>query len=411
MRKFDRKAALTDLESTLDFWNEWSSQTDYEGPHRAHVVRSALVLKALSDRETGALVAAPTTSLPEDPGGGRNWDYRYAWLRDSSFVVHALFAIGHEDEGRAFVDWLLRTTAGDAENMQVLYGIGGERILPEAELNHLEGYLGSSPVRIGNDASSQFQLDIYGEMIDTLHLLFKKGEELGEVAIELCKGIAAFVMEHWQEPDDGLWEARLAQQHYVHSKVMCWAALDRAVKLAEGLEMEVDTATWAKERDKIKEEVLRRAWNDELKTFVQRFDSPDLDAAILRLPLVSFIDADDSRMTASLEALSSDLEENGFLRRYKSKDGLEGAEGAFTLCSFWKVDNLLMQGKVEEGKRALSHLLTFTNDLGLMSEQLDPATGKALGNFPQAFTHMAIINSALNLKQAEDEGSCTTCRG
>jgi GH15 family glucan-1,4-alpha-glucosidase len=407
---FDRDEVLGRMEATTRFWSGWSQTCAYEGPHEALVRRSAVVLKALTHQPTGAIVAAPTTSLPEDIGGVRNWDYRYAWLRDSSFVIHAFYALGFETEAKAFVGWLLRTTSGGADNMQVAYGVGGERILPEVDFDHLEGYKGSAPVRIGNGASLQFQLDIYGEMVDTIHLFHKKGGEVDEEIWELCCSIGDFVLEHWSEPDDGIWEARAERRHYVHSKVLCWVALDRLIKLAEGTGFEPQPE-WLPVRDEIMQRVLEKGFDSDRGSFVQRFGAEALDAATLRLPLVSFLDADEPRVRSTTDAVADVLSVDGLLRRYRTEDGLPGSEGAFALCSFWLVDNLLMQGRVDAGRELLERLLGHANDLGLLAEEIDPATGESLGNFPQAFSHVALINSVLNLQEAEKEGHCSTCRG
>jgi GH15 family glucan-1,4-alpha-glucosidase len=409
---FDRAAALNGLATTERSWNDWAGSFTYDGPHRDLVMRSAVVLRSLTYAPTGAMVAAPTTSLPETIGGQRNWDYRYTWLRDSSFVIHSFFALGFEEEATSFIRWLLRTTAGGAENMQVLYGVGGERIIPESELTHLSGYRDSAPVRIGNDARLQFQLDIFGEMVDTLHLFHKEGGDIDDQMWELVVSIAELVVKKWRCADDGLWEARAEPRHHVHSKVMCWAALDRAVKLAQATEREPDHLSgWESERDVIKAEVLDKGYRSGPETFVGSYGSDDLDAAALRFPLVGFLPADDERVVATATTIAAELGQDELIRRYNSDDGLPGSEGSFTLCSFWMVDNLLMQGRVDEGRALLEKILGHANDLGLMSEEIGLDSGDALGNFPQAFTHVALINSVLNLAQAEAEGRCTTCRG
>jgi GH15 family glucan-1,4-alpha-glucosidase len=296
--------------------------------------------------------------------------------------------------------------------MQVLYGVGGERIIPESELTHLSGYRDSAPVRIGNDARLQFQLDIFGEMVDTLHLFHKKGGDIDDQMWELVVSIADLVMKKWRCADDGLWEARAEPRHHVHSKVMCWAALDRAVKLALATEREPDHLSgWERERDAIKAEVLDKGYRSGPETFVGHYGSDELDAAALRFPLVGFLPADDERVVATATTIAAELGQDELIRRYNSDDGLSGKEGTFTLCSFWMVDNLLMQGRVDEGRALLEKILGHANDLGLMSEEIELDSGDALGNFPQAFTHVALINSVLNLAQAETEGRCTTCRG
>jgi GH15 family glucan-1,4-alpha-glucosidase len=391
------------LQETQRFWQEWSSRCTYDGRYRDHVVRSALTLKALTYAPSGALVAAATTSLPEATGGPRNWDYRFTWLRDATFALYALFILGYTAEARTFKDWLEWSTIGRARDLQIMYGLGGERRLHEIELPELEGYRGSRPVRIGNDAYSQFQLDIYGEVVDSAHLYRKFGGEMDPAYWQHLRRVVDFVIDHWRESDEGIWETRGRPQQFVFSKVWCWVALDRAIKVARALDLPGDVELWRRVRSEIREEILTRGYDPERKAFVQAYGSKNLDAANLLLPLVRFIPANDPRMRSTIEAIERELTSpQGFVYRYKGlDDGLAGNEGTFNICTFWLADNLIALGQIDRARELFDRLRGCSNDLGLFSEEMDARTGEMLGNFPQAFTHLAFINTAVQLQRAE----------
>ena len=389
------------LAYTCGFWREWAGLCLYDGPYRDQVLRSALTLKALTNAPTGAIVAAPTTSLPEDPGGVRNWDYRYCWLRDSAFTLFALQLLGYVSEARSFIEWLTRTTAGRADDLQVLYGLGGERLLPEVALDHLEGYRGSRPVRIGNGATAQFQLDVYGEVVDTVHQWRKAGGVVGPEVWSFLRECVRCIGERWRDPDEGIWEVRGGPRHFVHSKAMCWVGVDRAIKIGVALGEDRQLDEWRRLRDEIREEVLEQGFHEELGSFVQAYGSRNLDASAMLLPLVGFIRPDDPRMRSTVQAIQERLTRDGLVHRYLADDGLPGDEGAFAICSFWLVDNLALQGRREEARRLFERVCSFANDVGLLAEEIDPETGQQLGNFPQAFTHVALINGAIHLARAK----------
>ena len=390
------------LNETMLFWQEWAALCSYQGQYREDVLRSALTLKALTYTPSGGLVAAATTSLPETVGGARNWDYRFTWIRDASFALYALSLIGYSAEARAFKQWLEWSTMGRARDLQVMYGLGGERRLTEVEITDLEGYRHSRPVRIGNGAYSQFQLDIYGEVMDSAHLYRKMVDEVDQEYWEYLQRVVAFVIDHWREPDDGVWEVRSGRQHFVFSKVWCWVALDRAIKAARDLQLPGDVEKWRRVRAEIKAEVLERGFDADRGIFVQAYGSRVLDAANLMLPLVGFIKADDPRMRATIKAIESELTSpQGFVYRYKAfDDGLGGEEGAFTICTYWLADDLILLGEVDKARALFERVGACANDLGLLSEEIDPHTGDMLGNFPQAFSHMALINTAVQLNRA-----------
>lgn len=391
------------LNDTIKFWEEWSSRCTYKGKYRDHVLRSALTLKGLTYAPSGGLVAAATTSLPERIGGARNWDYRYTWIRDATFALYALYLVGYTAEAEAFGQWLEWSTVGRAMDLQIMYGLGGERRLTECTLDELAGYRGSTPVRVGNDAYRQFQLDIYGEIMDSAHLYRKFVGPLNEDYWEYLLRVVRYVMAHWREPDEGIWESRGGRQHYVFSKVMCWAAMDRAIKAAEALDLPGDVERWHEVREEIREDVLAKGVDKERGLFVQAYGSRGLDASTLMLPLVGFIRADDPRMRATIEAIQRDLTSaEGFVYRYKDfDDGMDGGEGTFNICTLWLADNLVLLGEMESACRLFERLLDHTNELGLLSEQIESGTGAMLGNFPQAFSHMAIINTAVQISRAE----------
>ncbi|MYC08481.1 MAG: glycoside hydrolase family 15 protein [Chloroflexi bacterium] len=390
------------LAEATRYWQEWSDMCTYEGPYADHVQRSALTLKALTYAPSGGMVAAPTTSLPELIGGERNWDYRYTWIRDASFAIYGLHIIGYQNEAKAFRNWIQWATVGRARDLHIMYGLGGERRLTEVSLPELSGYRDSAPARIGNGAYDQFQLDAYGELLDSAHLYRRFiGPIDGEYWAYLLQ-IVEYVLENWEAPDEGVWEARSGRQHNVFSKAWCWVALDRAIKMVAALDLPGDVELWKRVRTEIREQILEQGFNEERGVFTQAYGSDLLDSANLMLPLIGFIKADDPRMLATIRATQRELtSEQGFLYRYRGfDDGLHGEEGTFNICSFWMCDNLIMLGEIDEATELFDRLLEHTNDLGLMSEEIDPHTGDMLGNFPQAFSHLSIINTAVQLQRA-----------
>jgi len=402
LRRIDPEECRRRVDVTCRFWQDWSDGCTYRGPYREQVVRSALVLKGLTNAPNGAIVAAPTTSLPEDFGGVRNWDYRYAWLRDSSFTLYALFSLGYTEEAHAFMGWLQRTTAGRAGDLQVLYGVGGERLLPELQMDQLEGYRGSRPVRTGNGATSQFQLDIYGELIDTAWLYHRNGGQIERGFWDFLVRVVEHVESRWQEPDEGIWEVRGGRRHFVYSKVMAWVAVDRALKLAKSLGLPADSERWTAVREQIRRRVDTEGVDPTTGAFVQCFGSTAMDASSLLLPLIRFARADDKRVIATVHEIERQLSRGGLVFRYlETDDGLPGGEAAFVICSFWLVDNLVLTGQVERGRALFERLLGYLNDVGLMAEQVDPDSGEQVGNFPQAFSHIGLINAALQLERAD----------
>jgi GH15 family glucan-1,4-alpha-glucosidase len=397
---------LAALARTEEDWRRWCGRGSYEGRWRDAVERSVLVVKALSYGPTGGIIAAPTTSLPERLGGVRNWDYRYCWIRDASFSLYALMLTGHVDEARAWRDWLLRAVAGKPDELQILYGPAGERRIPEIEIPWLPGYEGSAPVRTGNAAAKQFQLDVYGELIDTMHIARRSGIAADQNAWRLERAILEFLETAWLEPDEGIWEVRGPRRHFTHSKVMAWVAFDRAVKAVARLGCDGPAERWARLRDQIHDEVCRRAFDPELGAFVQSYDSRRLDASVLMMPLVGFLPATDPRVRGTVEAIEKHLVADGFVWRYlpegtESIDGLPPGEGTFLPCSFWLADNLALLGRYDEAERLFERLLALRNDVGLLAEEYDPRSRRLLGNFPQAFTHVSLVNTARNLARAD----------
>ncbi|MBM7055841.1 glycoside hydrolase family 15 protein [Streptomyces durocortorensis] len=392
------------LEATESFWREWVEQCTYHGPYREAVVRSLITLKALTYAPTGGIVAAPTTSLPEEIGGVRNWDYRYTWLRDAAITLSSLLRTGYREEARAWREWLLRAVAGDPENLQIMYGIAGERELGEAELDWLPGYENSGPVRVGNGAANQLQLDVYGEVTEALHLAHMTGLTRNDYAMGLQLKLIEYLEKHWEEPDEGIWEVRGPRRHFVHSKVMAWVAVDRTIKLVESGDVEGPLERWYELRDDIHRDVLERGYDKERNTFTQSYGSKELDASLLLIPQMGFLPPDDKRVIGTIEAIQRELStEDGFILRYPTEgedagvDGLAGDEGAFLACSFWMADDLAMIGRVDEARQLFEKLLALRNDLGLLAEEWDSNLQRQVGNFPQAFSHVPLIDTALRL--------------
>jgi GH15 family glucan-1,4-alpha-glucosidase len=397
-REFDPEHALRD---TVEFWTEFNTRCGYAGDWNREVQRSLMVLKALTYAPTGGIVAAPTTSLPEHLGGVRNWDYRYCWLRDATLTLLAFLNGGYVDEAHDWRQWLLRAAAGDPADLQIMYGVGGERRLTELELDWLDGYEQSTPVRIGNQASEQFQLDVYGEVLDAFYQARTHGLTKEPASWALQRKLLQHLETAWREPDEGIWEVRGPRRHFTHSKVMCWVAFDRAVRSVETQELDGPVERWRHLRDEIHDEVCRRGYDPKLAAFTQSYGSSQLDASVLLIPLVGFLPASDERVQSTVDAIQRTLMRDGLVLRYltddQGVDGLPAGEGVFLPCSFWLVDCLELLGRHDEAHALFERLLALTNDLGLIAEEYDPAEQRLLGNFPQAFTHLALVNTAFNL--------------
>lgn len=388
---------------TRGFWIDWVSGIRYQGRYREQVERSALALKLLFYAPTGAIVAAPTTSLPEEIGGGRNWDYRYSWLRDSTYALFGLYALGKFEELDRYMAYLKKVCRRESEHLQIMYGIGGEMRLPERELPHLEGYRGSRPVRVGNAAVHQFQLDVYGEVMDSVHI-WRRRYPMTEGMWSLCRRLVAEVMANWRRPDLGLWEFRTEPRHFVFSKVMCWVAMDRAIRAAEELDLPADLPAWRRCRKEIRQEVLERGWSAERQAFVQHYDTDRLDAANLLLGAVRFLPHDDPRLLATIDRVVRELgHPSGLLYRYRTEDGLSGGEGAFCMNAFHLSQALALSGRHERAAEVFESVLSYASPLGLLSEEIDPETGELLGNYPQAFSHIGLINAAHVLARTRPE--------
>jgi GH15 family glucan-1,4-alpha-glucosidase len=408
--RVDAEQALVDTES---FWREWVTDCVHVGRFREPLVRSLVTLKALTYAPTGGIVAAATTSLPEALGGVRNWDYRYCWLRDATLTLLALVRAGYEDEARAWRDWLLRAIAGRPGEVQIMYGIAGERRLTELELEWLDGYEGSRPVRIGNAASGQLQLDVYGEVADALYHARQAGIGASPDAWALNKKLLEWLEDGWRQPDEGIWEVRGPRRHFVHSKVMAWVAFDRAVRSVEEYEREGPVDRWRQLRDEIHDGVCREGFSEKLGAFTQSYGMDRLDASLLMIPLVGFLPADDERVVGTVAAIERELVEDGLVARYRADqentgvDGLPPGEATFLPCSFWLAQVYAMQGRLDEAETLFERLLGLRNDLGLLSEEYDVEAGRLVGNFPQAFTHLTLVDAALTLAEGWCRGAGT----
>jgi len=393
----DIEGLLADTEA---FWLDWSGRCTYQGKWREEVLRSLITLKALTYEPTGGIVAAATTSLPEWIGSVRNWDYRYCWLRDATFTLYALMVAGFYDEARSWRDWLLRAVGGEPSKLQIMYGCAGERRLVEMELPWLPGYENSRPVRIGNGAAHQFQLDVYGEVMDALHLAERVGMPSDASSWALQRTIIDFVEASWSLPDYGIWEVRGPMRHFTHSKVMAWVAVDRAIKSVEHSGHDGPVERWRELRQTIHDQVCREGWSEEKQAFTQYYGGTGLDASLLMIPLVGFLPPEDPRVRSTVEAIERELWVDGFVMRYRTEEGVDGlppGEGAFLACTFWLADNLALIGRKEDAERLFERLLALCNDVGLLAEEYDAVAKRQLGNFPQAFSHIGLINTARNL--------------
>ncbi|MGH6988776.1 MAG: glycoside hydrolase family 15 protein [Stellaceae bacterium] len=394
--------------ATEGFWRDWSEHCRYRGPYRDAVVRSVLTLKALTFTATGGIVAAPTTSLPEQLGGSRNWDYRFCWLRDATLTLLSLMHAGFYDEAQAWRDWLHRAIAGSADQLQIMYGIVGDRRLTEVTLPWLPGYGGAKPVRVGNAASEQLQLDVYGEVMDALHHARDGGLAAIPAAWDLQQQLIAHLEQIWAEPDDGIWEVRGGRRDFTFSKVMAWVAVDRALRDAENYGLEAPLDQWRKLRQDMHDTICQKGFDTEKQSFTQFFGSTELDASLLMLPMVGFLPPDDPRIRGTVAAIERELLSDGFVMRYRSEssvDGLPPGEGAFLPCSFWLADNYILQNRMAEAEALFKRLVALSNDVGLLSEEYDPVAKCLVGNFPQAFTHIALLGTAFNLQR---EGPATS---
>jgi GH15 family glucan-1,4-alpha-glucosidase len=405
---FEETPAVEDADSALArteaWWKAWSARSTYSGPYSEHVLTSLRVLKGMTYEPTGALVAAPTTSLPEDIGGVRNWDYRYCWLRDSVLALEALLAGGYTEEALGFRDYMLRAGTGDPSKLQIMYGIGGERRLTEFELDDLPGYEGSRPVRVGNAASEQFQLDVFGEVLGVAYLGSQIVGTVDERLWPRWRKVIEYVESVWRDPDDGIWESRGPRRHYTYSKVMAWVVFDRAVRLAERFGLDAPLERWTQVRDEIHREVCERGYDADRRTFTQYYGSRELDASVLNIPLVGFLAGSDERVTGTIDAVSRELGRDGFVSRYstdQTDDGLPGDEGQFLACSFWLVSALAANGRPDEARVLFERLVGLTNDLGLLAEEYDVGRSRQVGNFPQAFSHLTLIGAAYAIAAAE----------
>ena len=391
------------FQSTVEYWRGWLAQSRYRGRWRETVHRSALTLKLLTYAPTGAIVAAPTTSLPEVLGGGRNWDYRYTWIRDAAFSLYSLLRLGFTEEAAAFMDWLTDRLAGmrlqERSPLQIMYGIDGRREIPEQLLEHLEGYRGSAPVRVGNNAATQLQLDIYGELVDAIYLYDKHGTPISHRSWDDLAHMVNWVCENWDQADEGIWETRGGRRQFTYSRLQCWVALERALRMATARGLPIDRPGLEAARDQVYRQIHERGWNENRGAFVQHYDTDVLDASVLLMPLMKFTAPKDPRWLSTLEAIGSELVSDSLVYRYNadaSPDGLAGSEGTFSICTFWYVEALARAGRLDEARLIFEKMLTYANHLGLYAEEIGP-TGEQLGNFPQAFTHLSLISAAVNL--------------
>jgi alpha,alpha-trehalase len=393
------------LQRTIDYWKTWVARCTYQGRYRQQVLRSALVLKLLIYEPTGAIVAAPTASLPEEIGGARNWDYRFTWLRDASLILYALMTLGYDDEAADFIHWLERTIDQDpSRTPQIMYGIDGRRELTERTLDHLEGYRQSTPVRIGNAAAAQRQLDIYGEVLRAAALHYHVRHADPHAAWPVLSGLVEQAAADWQDTGHGIWEARTGPAQYTYGKLMCWAALDAGVKLASEYHLQAPIEKWCSARDEVRQAILEHAYDDSLGTFTQSFGSQTLDASSLVIPRIGFLPPTDPRVVSTVHQLQDKLTRHGLAYRYRAPDGLRGSEGTFTLCTFWLADALALTGQLEDAHAVFTRGLDACNDLGLLAEEVDPTNGDQLGNFPQGFSHLALIGAAVDLDKIERHG-------
>jgi GH15 family glucan-1,4-alpha-glucosidase len=405
-RPYPERETAASFEATVAYWRRWVSQSRYKGRWREMVLRSALTLKLLTYAPTGALVAAPTTSLPEQIGGERNYDYRYTWIRDAAFSLYGLLRLGFTEEAAAFMNWLTDRThewkIGPSGPLQIMYGIDGRSELPEETLDHWSGYRDSAPVRIGNLAAGQRQLDIYGELIDSVYLFNKYGSPIFSGTWDNLRRIVDWLCENWDQADEGIWETRGGRKDFTYSRLMCWVALERAIRMNRSRGLPGDIVRWLAERDRIYNQIMQKGWSEERQAFVQHYGSDVLDASVLLMPLVLFIAPRDPRWISTLNAIGDELVSDSLVYRYNieaSPDGLAGDEGTFSMCSFWYVEALTRAGRLDDARLAFEKMLTYANHLGLYSEEIGP-TGELLGNFPQAFTHLALISAAYNLDRA-----------
>ncbi|WP_162275920.1 glycoside hydrolase family 15 protein [Roseimaritima ulvae] len=393
-----------EFDRTMLYWQHWASQCEYDGPYRDLVLRSALALKLLIFAPSGGIIAAPTTSLPDEIGGERNWDYRYTWLRDSGMLLDSLQQLGYHEESKRFIDWLERLCLQCQDDLRIMYRVDGEPAPDERSLSHLSGYKESRPVRIGNGATDQRQIDVYGHVLDAVVLCFERmprplNPDLWKF---LCR-LADRAASGWEEPDHGPWEIRGEAKHYLYSKLYCWVGLDRAIRFAEERQLGGDLAKWKEQRARLRHRIESQGYDSQRGAFTQAFDTKLLDATALALSLTEFLDASDPRMASTIKQIDAELSRNGLLYRYRNDDGLPGRDATFTLCGFWMVMNLALAGKEEQARRRFDRLCSFANDVGLMSEQIDADTGLSLGNFPQGFSHLGLIRAALHLRDMNEQ--------
>ncbi|EMI21825.1 Glycoside hydrolase 15-related domain protein [Rhodopirellula maiorica SM1] len=391
---------------TIAYWQRWARQCEYDGPYYDRVIRSALVLKLLIHEPSGGVVGAPTTSLPCQIGGQRNWDYRYTWLRDTGMLLDALQQLGYHEESKRFIDWLEQICLHCNDGLRIMYRVDGEIAPDEQTLDHLAGFQNSSPVRIGNGATDQTQIDVYGHVLDAVVLCFERmPRKLKPQLWDLLRSLADRAAKGWREDDHGPWEIRGPAQPYLYSKLYCWVGLDRAIRFAEKHRLDGDREYWKQQRDEIRDTILSRGFHPSLRAFTETLGGDRLDASVLSIPLTGFLPGDDPRVVSTIETLKKNLSSNRLMYRYRHDDGLPGHDNPFSLCGFWMVMNLVLAGQIDEAKQWFDHLCSFANDVGLMSEQIDPKSGMLLGNFPQGFTHLGLIRAALHLRAAEDGGT------